>query len=83
MTPRSRPLTARQILRGLGSLGFEVIAIRGSHAKLRRTLLDGTSQTLTVPIHRAIAPGTVRAICRQASRFVPEAEVRRALLGED
>jgi predicted RNA binding protein YcfA (HicA-like mRNA interferase family) len=76
MSPRLRRLTAREVLRALGSFGFEVVATRGSHAKLRRVLPDGQRQTLTVPVHRSLAPGTLRAIFRQAIRFIQESELR-------
>ncbi len=73
--------SGRDVLRALGTFGFEVVATRGSHAKLRHVLPDGTRQTLTVPLHRTLAPGTLHAILRQASRFVPETELRRRLIG--
>ncbi|PYT16700.1 MAG: type II toxin-antitoxin system HicA family toxin [Acidobacteria bacterium] len=76
MANRLRRLSAREICQGLGGLGFEVVAVRGSHAKLRRTTPDGRRQTLTVPLHRELASGTLRAIFRQACRFVPEEELR-------
>ena len=82
MSPRLRRLTAREVLRVLGSFGFEVVATRGSHAKLRRVLPDGQRQTLTVPVHRSLAPGTLRAIFRQAIRFVPEPDLRRWFFDE-
>ena len=72
-----RRMSARDVLRSLASFGFHVITIRGSHAKLRRTLSNGERQNLTVPIHRELAPGTLHAIYRQASRFVPESDLRR------
>jgi hypothetical protein len=34
------------------------------------------SKTLTVPLHRTLAAGTLRAIFRQAARYVPEADLR-------
>jgi len=77
MPPRPRRLSGREVLRIFGTFGFEVVATRGSHAKLRRISGDGTRQTLTVPLHRSLAEGTVRAILRQAARFVPESELRR------
>lgn len=77
-----RRLSAREVLRALGSVGFEVIAIRGSHAKLRRMGPGGEKQILTVPIHKDLAPGTLRAIYRQASRFVPKADLRPYLFLE-
>ncbi len=42
--------------------------------KLRR-LAGGTSQALTIPAHRELDTGTLRAIIRQASRFVPEKDL--------
>jgi predicted RNA binding protein YcfA (HicA-like mRNA interferase family) len=71
-----RQLSAREVLRALGSFGFQVVAIRGSHAKLRRITASGERQSLTVPIHKAIAPGTLHAIFRQACRYIPEADLR-------
>jgi len=57
--------------------GFQRSGQRGSHIKLRRTSLDGRTQTLTVPNHREIDRGTLHAIYRQALRFIPESELRR------
>ncbi|MBS0180784.1 MAG: type II toxin-antitoxin system HicA family toxin, partial [Nitrospira sp.] len=37
---------------------------------------DTSSQVLTVPLHPEIDPGTLRAIFRQASRFIAEQELR-------
>jgi len=44
-------------------------------ARLRRTTPAGLHQTLTFPLHRELAPGTLRAIFRQASRFVGEEDL--------
>ena len=76
MVPRLRTLSARDVLRALEKFGFEVVSTRGSHAKLRRIGSTGTLQILTVPLHRELAPGTLRAIYRQACKFVPESELR-------
>jgi len=73
---RLRRLGGRDVLRALGSFGFQIAASRGSHAKLRRVLPNGERQTLTVPMHKELAPGTLRAIFRQASRFIAESELR-------
>jgi len=73
---RLRTLRARDVLRALEAFGFEVALTRGSHAKLRRVLPTGEAQILTVPLHRELAPGTLRAIFRHACRFVPESELR-------
>jgi predicted RNA binding protein YcfA (HicA-like mRNA interferase family) len=82
MAPRLRRLSAREVLAALRSLGFEVVATRGSHAKLRRVKPDGVAQTLTVPLHKELDLGTVRAIYRQATRFIPEDDLRPLFHGE-
>ena len=74
--PRLRRLTAREIVRVLGRHGFEVVSTRGSHAKLARTGPSGRREILIVPMHRQLTAGTVHAIYRQASRFVPEEALR-------
>lgn len=66
----------------LRRLGFEVVAVRGSHAKLRRIAPDGSRQVLTIPLHRELALGTLQAIFRQAGRFVP-AEVLEPIFYRD
>jgi predicted RNA binding protein YcfA (HicA-like mRNA interferase family) len=63
-------------MRILGEFGFQDFAQRGSHIKLRRILPVGRAQTLTVPNHNEIDRGTLRAIYRQASRFIPESKLR-------
>ena len=74
--PRLRRLSGRDVIAILGRFGFVVAAQRGSHVKLRRTLDDGSVQTLTVPAHPELDSGTCRAIMRQASRFIPESDLR-------
>ncbi|MGP8243373.1 MAG: type II toxin-antitoxin system HicA family toxin [Bryobacteraceae bacterium] len=74
--PKLRILSGRDVLRIFHDFGFDYFAQRGSHIKVRRCLSDGRTQTLTVPNHDEIDRGTLFAIFRQASRFVPEAELR-------
>ena len=76
MAPRLRSLSGRDVVKALGTLGFEVVSIRGSHVKLRRESAGGGPQILTLPLHKQMAPGTLRAIYRQASRFVAEDDLR-------
>jgi predicted RNA binding protein YcfA (HicA-like mRNA interferase family) len=76
MAARLRRLSARDVLAALKAFGFEVVATRGSHAKLRRVTDDDQTQTLTVPLHKDLDLGTIRAIDRQATRFIPEIELR-------
>ena len=75
MTPRLRRLTGRELSRALRSLGFEIVNIEGSHAKLRR-VRHGQRQILTIPLHDTLAPGTLVAIYRQLRRFVTAEEAK-------
>ena len=75
--PRLKRLKAREIVRLLGRFGFGVISMKGSHAKLVRIRPSGRREILIVPMHRQLTAGTVHAIYRQASRFIPEDELRR------
>ncbi|HMO94716.1 MAG TPA: type II toxin-antitoxin system HicA family toxin [Tepidiformaceae bacterium] len=59
----------------LGTFGFEVVSVRGSHAKLRRTA-DGQRQTLHVPLHSELDTGTAQAIFRQAAGYISAADLR-------
>ncbi len=76
MSPRLRRLRSRELMRALRTFGFEVESMRGSHAKMARTAPDGSRQILTIPFHGDLAPGTLRAIFRQACRFIPERDLR-------
>ncbi|MEP7154028.1 MAG: type II toxin-antitoxin system HicA family toxin [Nitrospira sp.] len=64
--PKLRRLAGRDVL---------TISQRGSHVKLVREIAE-TRQVLTVPLHAELDPGTLRAIFRQASRFISEQALR-------
>ena len=60
--------------------------MRGSHAKLVR-VRNGNGgrevrEVLVVPVHRAPRIGVVRAIYRQASRFIPKRNLGHSSLVE-
>ena len=74
--PKLRRLSGAEVISILQNFGFAVQAQRGSHVKLSRRSAAGEKQTLTVPKHRELDAGTCRAILRQASRFISEAELR-------
>ena len=78
--PRLKRLTSRDNLRILGRFGFEVVLMKGSHAKLVRVPLEGNTgkkEILVVPLHRKMSVGTLHAIYRQACRFIPEDDLRK------
>ena len=80
--PKMRTLSRTEVITILGEFGFRPVSQRGSHLKLRRVLEDGSTQALTVPNHKEIDRGTLQAIFRQASRFIPESELRRVFFTE-
>ncbi|HEY4524596.1 MAG TPA: type II toxin-antitoxin system HicA family toxin [Candidatus Paceibacterota bacterium] len=71
-----RDLSGKKLLSLFSKLGFGLVEQHGSHAKLKR-IVDGNEQILTIPVHKEIDVGTARAVFNQASRFVPEKELRR------
>jgi len=73
--PKLRRLSGSEVVGILEEFGFVKAAQRGSHIKLKR-LTSHSSQTLTVPAHDHLDLGTLRAIFRQASRFIPEQDLR-------
>jgi len=74
--PKLRVLSGRQVVKILSRFGFKAVSQRGSHIKLRRILENGTKQTLTIPLHEELDKGTLRAIYRQALRYIPEEKLR-------
>ncbi len=74
--PKLRILSGQELLQILAGFGFRPVSQRGSHVKLRRLLPTGIRQTLTVVLHDEVDEGTLRAIYRQALRFIAEAELR-------
>ena len=75
--PKLKILSGKEVVGIFLSLGFEIAAQRGSHIKLLRIQEDGARQTLTIPNHFEIDKGTLKAIYRQALRYVPEGELKR------
>lgn len=76
MPPKLRKLSGQDVISILAQFNFGVHSQRGSHVKLRRLGPAGEKQTLTIPVHRELDTGTLRAIMRQAARYVPEDELR-------
>ena len=74
--PELRRLSGYAVIGVLEGFGFTIHAQVGSHVKLRRTGSYGQKQTLTIPCHGELDTGTLRAIFRQASRYIPDQELR-------
>ena len=68
MNPQLPVVSGSEAVRALGTIGFARVSQRGSHVKLRNA--DG--RTVIVPLHRELAPGTLRSILRQADLSIDE-----------
>ncbi|MBI2482030.1 MAG: type II toxin-antitoxin system HicA family toxin [Candidatus Vogelbacteria bacterium] len=73
--PKLKRLSQKEVIKILEGFGFIVAKQRGSHIKMRRET-DFGFQILTVPNHRDIDRGTLKAIFNQTSKFVSEDELR-------
>ena len=76
MSPKLKRLSGFEVVDIMRSFDFEVHSQRGSHIKLRRISTKGERQTLTIPLHAELDMGTLRAIVRQAIRYIPETELK-------
>lgn len=65
--------SARQIVKALERIGFEVISQKGSHIKLRASFGKKTF-TVIVPNHKEVALGTFQSILKQAGITKEELE---------
>ena len=63
-------VSGREVVKALGKIGYFRDHQRGSHIILRQQ--SAPHRRLTVPDHREVAKGTVRAIIRQAGLSVDE-----------
>ena len=63
-------IPGREIVKALKKIGYEQDRQRGSHIILRQ--IDSPHRRLTVPDHKEVAKGTLRAIMREAGLTVDE-----------
>jgi predicted RNA binding protein YcfA (HicA-like mRNA interferase family) len=69
--PRLPVISGRQAVAALQRAGFEVKRQRGSHIIMTKA---GFSETLSVPDHRELKPGTLRALIRKAGLTIDQFE---------
>ena len=82
MPGKLRVLSGEDLVRILATLGFEHISQRGSHVKLRRITASGQKQSLHIPLHKELRRGTLLAIFRQASAYMPDTDLRTRFYSE-
>jgi predicted RNA binding protein YcfA (HicA-like mRNA interferase family) len=68
--PRLKNLSGEDIVAILLKCGFSIYNQKGSHVKLRRVNSKGDKQTLTIPNHKELDKGTIKAIYNQASHYI-------------
>ena len=71
MNPKLPVVSGRQVVRALERVGYRVVRQRGSHIRLRDKS-DPNHLPVTVPDHRALKPGLLRQILRDANLTVEE-----------
>jgi predicted RNA binding protein YcfA (HicA-like mRNA interferase family) len=69
MPPRLPVLSGRDVVRAFERLGWQAVRQSGSHIILTK---PGEMVTLSVPDHREVARGTLRALVRAANLTVEE-----------
>jgi predicted RNA binding protein YcfA (HicA-like mRNA interferase family) len=68
MSPQLPVISGQQLIKAFGKIGYYVRSQKGSHVHLRHPVRP----PLTIPAHKEIARGTLRAIIRQAGFTVDE-----------
>lgn len=67
--PGLKRLSGREVIKILKRFGFKPVSQKGSHVKLKR-YVELSAQTLTIPDHKELDTGTLRAIVYQASQYI-------------
>ncbi|AFH48697.1 Hypothetical protein IALB_0985 [Ignavibacterium album JCM 16511] len=73
--PKLKVLSGVDLIKLFEDFGFSVISQKGSHIKILR-LHQGERQVLVFPNHKEIDKGTLKAIYRQATKYIPESELK-------
>ncbi len=66
MSPRPPVVSAKQLVKFLNHLGYEIERQRGSHIRLKKKTTSG-HHSITVPAHYEIARGTLNDILNTVS----------------
>lgn len=73
--PKLLRLKSKEILKIFSEFGFDITSQKGSHIKLFRKSKTNQNQTLTIPNHKDLDIGTVKAIYNQALKYITEEEL--------
>jgi predicted RNA binding protein YcfA (HicA-like mRNA interferase family) len=73
--PKLKVISGKKLVKVFESFGFVVVKQRGSHIKMQR-FYSGSTQTLVIPNHTALAKGTLSEIHNQALSYFSEKELK-------
>ena len=78
--PKLPQVSGSKLVGMLQSLGYEIIRQRGSHIRLRKITPLG-EHTITVPVHKVLAKGTLSDILARISLWnnIPKENLLRRL----
>jgi predicted RNA binding protein YcfA (HicA-like mRNA interferase family) len=68
VSPRLPVVSGSEAIAALGKAGFAQVGQRGSHVKVR----NESGRTAIIPLHRELAPGTLRSVLRQAGLTIDD-----------
>jgi predicted RNA binding protein YcfA (HicA-like mRNA interferase family) len=72
-----KKLSGKEIIKILEIFGFEVAGQKGSHIKLKKQSTETEiKQVMTIPNHKEIDKGTLKAIYNQATRYIAEEKLK-------
>jgi predicted RNA binding protein YcfA (HicA-like mRNA interferase family) len=71
MSPKPPVISGADLIRALAKFGYVTVRQKGSHVRLRHST-DPQRLPVTIPLHPAIAFGTLRRILRDAAISVDE-----------
>ncbi|MEJ5262634.1 MAG: type II toxin-antitoxin system HicA family toxin [Ignavibacterium sp.] len=74
--PKLKVLSGDEIIKIFKEFDFSVTSQKGGHIKISR-IKDGEKQVLVFPNHKEIDTGTLKAIYRQALKYIPESEIKK------
>jgi predicted RNA binding protein YcfA (HicA-like mRNA interferase family) len=75
--PKLKTLSGEDIVKIFERFGFFIDRQKGSHVKLKRVIENNSAQTLTIPNHKELDKGTIKAIYNQSLKYIPETDLRK------
>ncbi|HAB53283.1 MAG: hypothetical protein A2315_14660 [Ignavibacteria bacterium RIFOXYB2_FULL_35_12] len=72
--PKLKVLSGNDLIKIFNQFGFAVQSQKGSHVKLSR-VTSNRKHVLVIPNHKEIDIGTLKAIYRQANKYISEKEL--------